>query len=248
MIQILLGENHDSETIRHNPSTTIPIKFAGDTKTTPSAAMKYLPILSLLLTTITALKLQPPNQQHQQHPMSNPPNLGPAIPPPPSNDPSDTNPPPSDSAPIILSDILGSSRKINIFAGFTRDFAPISQRFEDRSLNTTILAPLNSAIMALPRKPWEDPAEYEKLGEQAYEGGDGQGRAQENLRRFVESHVVPDAWEKGLKYKTLAGDEVWWERKGGQRIIQPGNIEVDSVSESTANGEVWVLKGVRNYK
>ena len=30
--------------------------------------------------------------------------------------------------------------------------------------------------------------------------------------------------------------------------VQPGNIEVSSVPEKVANGEVWVLKGVVNYK
>lgn len=30
--------------------------------------------------------------------------------------------------------------------------------------------------------------------------------------------------------------------------IQPGNIEVSSIAEKVANGEVWVLKGVVNYE
>lgn len=30
--------------------------------------------------------------------------------------------------------------------------------------------------------------------------------------------------------------------------VQPGNIEVSSVAEKVANGEVWVLKGVVNYE
>jgi hypothetical protein len=29
--------------------------------------------------------------------------------------------------------------------------------------------------------------------------------------------------------------------------IQPGNIEVSSVASKVYNGEVWILKGVRNY-
>lgn len=149
---------------------------------------------------------------------------------------------------VILSDVLGQDRSINIFAGFTRDFAQISQRFEDPSTNTTILAPINSAIMALPRKPWEDPKEYDELGEQAYEGGDGEERAQRNLRRFVEEHVVGvSPWEEKEKIKTLRGDEIWWEYRDGVQLIQPGNIEVSSVASRVRNGEVWILKGVRNY-
>ncbi|EPE24462.1 FAS1 [Glarea lozoyensis ATCC 20868] len=171
-------------------------------------------------------------------------NLGPALPSSPSKTPS--NPPPSSNNNIYLSDVLGTSRSINIFAGFTRDFAPISQRFEDENLNTTILAPLNSAIMALPRKPWEDPADG---GEGVYDAAGGEEKAQRNLMRFVEAHVVGvSPWEKGQRTKTLEGGEVWWEEKGGKKVIQPGDIEVDSVANQVHNGEVWILKGVRNYK
>ncbi|KAG9232419.1 hypothetical protein BJ875DRAFT_380695 [Amylocarpus encephaloides] len=201
--------------------------------------MKCSPLLQTLL---TANLIFTSSATQTQIPMSNP-NLGPAMPPP-SNPPSSSNP-----STITLSDVLGADRHINIFAGFTRDFAPISQRFEDSSLNTTILAPINSAIMTLPRKPWEDKEDYEELGEEAYEGGDGADRAQRNLRRFVDAHVVPASpWGEGEKLKTLAGGEVWWEEKDGGKVIQPGGIEVSSIASKVHNGEVWILKGVRNYK
>jgi hypothetical protein len=155
-------------------------------------------------------------QQHQeQRPLNNP-NLRPAMPP--SDSPSTSSP--ADSDTVILSDVLGRDRSINIFAGFTRDFATISQRFEDSSLNTTILAPVNSAIMALPRKPWEDPEDYDTRGAEAYEGEKGEERAQRNMRRFVEAHVVPvSPWKEGDKVKTLAGGEIWWESRDGVKIV-----------------------------
>ena len=128
--------------------------------------------------------------------------------------------PAADRATVILSDVLGRDRAINIFAGFTRDFAPVTQRFEDRTLNTTVLAPLNSAIVDLPRKPWEDPEDYEALGQQAYRGDSGEERAKRNVRRFVEAHVVPASpWKEGEKVNTLAGGEIWWELKNGVRIV-----------------------------
>ncbi len=144
-------------------------------------------------------------------------NLGPAIPP---NQDSPSASAPADGNTVILSDVLGNDRSINIFAGFTRDFATISQRFEDSSLNTTIMAPINSAIMSLPRKPWEDPEDYDKLGADAYKGEPGEERAQKNLRRFVEAHVVPvSPWKEGEKAQTLAGGEVWWEMKDGVQVV-----------------------------
>ncbi|KAM0288028.1 hypothetical protein ACHAQH_000096 [Verticillium albo-atrum] len=169
----------------------------------------------------------------------------PAVPP---SDPSDHWPPPGQGT-VILSDVLNRDKSINIFAGFTRDVETASNRLDDFGKNTTILAPLNSAVEALPRKPWEDPEDYEKLGTDAYEGDDGQERASRNLRRFVEAHMVPESpWEDNQKIQTIGGDrQIWWESKDGARFIQPGNIEVVSVASTVANGEVWIIKGVLNY-
>jgi hypothetical protein len=170
--------------------------------------MRYISLIYPLLTASLAVKAI----SQEQRPMADK-NLGPAMPP---NEESPSVSAPADGDTVILSDVLGNDRSINIFAGFTRDFATISQRFEDSSLNTTIMAPINSAIMALPRKPWEDPEDYEKLGANAYEGEPGEERAQENLKRFVEAHVVPvSPWKEGEKVKTLSGGEVWWESKDG---------------------------------
>ncbi|KAH7319249.1 hypothetical protein BKA65DRAFT_438004 [Rhexocercosporidium sp. MPI-PUGE-AT-0058] len=203
--------------------------------------MRFKTIIYPLLFAPFFVSASLPNQKY----LSNPhPDLGPAMPPPPSTSPTTGG----DSTSVILSDVLGNDRSINIFAGFTRDFATISQRFEDSGLNTTILAPINSAIMGLPRKPWEDPREYDELGTDAYEGGKGEERAHRNMRRFVEAHVVPvSPWREGERVKTLAGGEVWWESRDGGKVIQPGNIEVSSVASKVYNGEVWILKGVRNY-
>jgi len=137
----------------------------------------------------------------------------------------------------IISDVLGKSRSINIFSSFTRNIEAIADRLSSSSTSTTLLAPVNSAIEGLPRKPWEGPED----------AGDD-GKAQENLKKFVESHVVPESpWHEGKKVETLAGQKIWWINDNGKKIIQPDNIEVESVAEEVANGQVWILKGVRNY-
>lgn len=173
-------------------------------------------IYSLLVATLTTAAAI---SYHQRPIMDS--NLGPAMPPstdsPPTSNPSSK---PADGDTVLLSDVLGKDRQINIFAGFSRDFASISKRFEDQSLNTTILAPINSAVMALPKKPWEDADDYDSLGPNAYGGDEGQERARRNMVRFVESHVVPASpWKEGQKLKTLAGDEVWWETKDGVKMV-----------------------------
>jgi paired amphipathic helix protein Sin3a len=208
------------------------------------------------------------DRDQAQAPLMDPLAPGPAIPPSPGNG-RDEEPVAGGPGSVMLSDVMGRDRSINIFAGFTRDIESVSNRLDDGAKNSTVLAPLNSAIEKLPRKPWEDPRDYGALGPQAYEGEDGQERAQRNLRRFVEAHIVPTSpWKEGQRVKPLGDDrEVWWEEKDGKRVVKPGDIEVVSVASTVANGEVvsflslhvllltwavadavqWILRGARNY-
>lgn len=124
------------------------------------------------------------------------------------------------SGPTILSDVLGKERSINIFAGLIRDVESVAKRCEDDSQNSTVLAPKNSAMAAMHRKPWEDPEDYSAFGAKAYDGSEGQGRAQKNLRRFVEAHIVPvSPWREGEKVQALNGRGLIWEMKDGKRMV-----------------------------
>jgi hypothetical protein len=164
-----------------------------------------------------------------------------------SNPPS-TNPPPNSN--VILSDVIGSQRSINIFASFTRDISTVESRLNTPGLNTTVLAPSNTALSSLPRKPWEDPEDYAKYGADAYDSkSGGEDRAHRNLRRFTEAHVVlASPWREGEKAERMGGGELWWETtEEGKVVVQPGNVEVEGVVSRVANGEVWVVKGVLNY-
>lgn len=130
-----------------------------------------------------------------------------------------------------LNQHLSSIRNLHIFSRFIRDIESASRRLEDSAQNTTVLAPLNSEIEKLPRKPWEDPNDYDTLGPNAYEGGDGQERAQRNLRRFVEAHMLPASpWREGEKVRPIGGDrELWWEEKDGKQLVRstiPESVEV----------------------
>ncbi|KAI0410069.1 hypothetical protein F4802DRAFT_543236 [Xylaria palmicola] len=161
---------------------------------------------------------------------------------PPTNEPSQGG--------VLISDVMGRDRSVNAFAGFARDVEAIAKRLDDASVNSTVLAPLNSALDKLPGKPWEDPKDYSALGATAYEGDDGQERARRNIRRFVEAHVVPvSPWREGERARSLLdGDqEIWWENKDGVMTLQPEGIEIKSVASKVGNGEVWIIKSVRSY-
>lgn len=121
----------------------------------------------------------------------------------------------------VVSDVLPKTKGINIFAQLTRDFDSISARLNDASHNITVLAPRNSAVQGLPRKPWEDPEDYARFGEvHAYEGTEGQERARRNLRRFVEAHIVPvSPWRAGEEVESLGGEKLKWTKEGDKIIV-----------------------------
>lgn len=184
----------------------------------------------------------PPLLNNQQSPM----NPGPVQPPGTGAPSSDGSKP--DGSDLTISDILPLSRSINIFAQLTRDIASVTARLSTTdSSNTTLLAPLNSAMQDLPRKPWEDrPGNTDRV-----RAADNEEKAADNLRRFVEAHVVPvSPWKKGEKVETLGGDEVWWDEKDGKRYLMGKGFEVpvSEVVGTVGNGEIWAIKGVVNYE
>jgi Fasciclin domain len=150
---------------------------------------------------------------------------------------------------VTISDVLPKTRNINIFASLTRDISSVSDRLGSMlpADNTTLLAPLNSAMQALPRKPWEDRPGDQSIGGAAR----NEDKAAENLRRFVLEHIVPTSpWKEGKagKISTLGGQEVWWEHKDGKTVVMPGNVEVDGVVGRVGNGEIWAMKRAMNYQ
>ena len=152
---------------------------------------------------------------HQQRPIMDIPNI--VLPPSSDKDTSSGG-----AGDVVISDVIGNERIINIFAGFTRDIDTVSKRLDDNTQNTTVLAPLNSEIQKLPRKPWENSEDYRALGANAYDGKDGEDRAHRNLRRFVEAHIIPvSPWKEGEKVKSLGGGKVWWESIGDRKTVCP---------------------------
>lgn len=158
---------------------------------------------------------QKPASNKGQFPIMNIPNI--LFPP---SDNKDKDGSSGGSGDLSISDVIGKERVISIFAGFTRDIDSISKRLDVNDQNTTVLAPLNSALQKLPRKPWEDPEDYNELGANAYQGQSGEDRAQRNLRRFVEAHVVPvSPWKEGEKVDSIGGGKLWWEEKDGKKVV-----------------------------
>ena len=120
---------------------------------------------------------------------------------------------------VILSDVL-SRHEISIFSGILRDVDELDKRISNPLVNSTILAPTNSAMTALPRKPWEDPKEYESFGTNAYSGEDGEERVKRNMRKFVEAHIVNASPVKlGDELDTLVGGKIRVEEEDGHKMV-----------------------------
>ncbi|KAK2601673.1 hypothetical protein QQS21_004747 [Conoideocrella luteorostrata] len=161
----------------------------------------------------------------------------------------DDSHPPKLQSHVSLADTIGPQRSISSFSSFTRLSSSTSDLLSDFNANTTVLAPLNSAIDALPRKPWESQHDYNTFGSQAYDGSGGQDRANKNIEKFVKAHLVTTSpWKEGEKGKTLLGKEIWWEEREGKRVILPDMVEVEKVASRVKNGELWIVKGVTNYE
>ena len=147
----------------------------------------------------------------------------------------------------VITDALPAHHSVQIFASLIRDVDSVALLLSSTTQNFTLLAPNNGAMKSLPHKPWEDPAEYKAFGTNVYEGPGGQDRAQKNIKKFVEAHVVPKAGlSEGEKVATLVGVEkaVWWEDAGdGKRKIAPDGVSVESVAGGLANGEIWIIDG-----
>lgn len=140
---------------------------------------------------------------------------------------------------VSLADVLGPNRALTIFSSLSRQHGTTSSLLADRAADPplTVLAPINSAFDALPRKPWEQPGDADHAD--SFAGPDGKDRADGNLRRLVDAHIVrAGSWKKGDKAATLAGREIWWEERDGKKIVMPDKIEVDRVASRVGNGEL----------
>ena len=90
-----------------------------------------------------------------------------------------------------------------------------------RSRSSVLRIPKNVADFHI--NSWEDPEEYSTMGEDAYKGASGEDRAQRNLRRFAEAHMVPASpWKEGEKVESMGGGTLWWESKDGNKIVSIG--------------------------
>ncbi|GAA5831710.1 hypothetical protein JCM3766R1_004987 [Sporobolomyces carnicolor] len=149
-----------------------------------------------------------------------------------------------------LTDLLTRSRNSRLFYDYVRDSRLVSTRLGDVSEASTVLAPIDSAIVSLARKPHQGPpgpiTAY-SLGSRE----DEHARAT-YLERWTKRHVVPELVElnKPGPYVTLGGATVTLVKSEGDNgrttyRVMPGDVEVLEI-ETASNGIILYLKETLN--
>lgn len=142
----------------------------------------------------------------------------------------------------LLSDIIGIEKKCTIMSDYALGLEKVALRLQSSSTQTLVLMPLNSAISALPQKPWLDVSgDKSDISPQRNDE-----RAATNIQRFVEAHVI-DISTKDFKadhtFVSMSGQKLHLTLKEGEKYIQPGNMLVVAEKEAE-NGLIWVIDGV----
>lgn len=157
---------------------------------------------------------------------------------------------------LNLADALTLERRASVWWDYARDVAAVVRITPDRLSrprltsqttrltrkgDTTLLVPIDRALMSQPTKPHQNPA-----------GGDTtEKEARANVESFLEAHIVPSALDMpakdGQDTPTLhKGVSVRVEGKEGAWVVQPGDIKVVAVKQAS-NGKILYLDGVVKY-
>ncbi|GAA5852676.1 hypothetical protein JCM8547_002586 [Rhodosporidiobolus lusitaniae] len=157
---------------------------------------------------------------------------------------------PTSGAIPSLADLLTRSKRSRWFYDYARDSTAVSTILIDLHGSTTLLAPVDAAIVALPRKPHEGPAVAESQSGEVSSNEEERQRA-EYLEAWVKNHCVLERveleegdWE-ARDYTTMSGKKVKFAaggENGEGRVLLPGDVEVVG-EEMASNGKILYLQG-----
>ncbi|RXK39063.1 hypothetical protein M231_03687 [Tremella mesenterica] len=137
---------------------------------------------------------------------------------------------------MSLADVLTVERRASLWWDYARDVMSVNARLINmgQGKESTLLVPLDSAIMRLPMKP--------------HQSNNPDLSFQTNIERFLSAHLIPGRISlpssrlptllPGIEVEVVQGTEGW--------MVVPGNITVVDVREA-ANGMVLLMDGVVDY-
>ncbi|KAH8929169.1 hypothetical protein BT69DRAFT_1292815 [Atractiella rhizophila] len=138
-----------------------------------------------------------------------------------------------------LQDILTIERRGNIFYDYLREFKDVVSRISDSTLLSTVIVPINHAIIALPRKPHQGPPS--RSGTEDMPQIQKEEENKKYLEEWVKVHVIPgqvEDIEEKREYETLQGRNIEV-RKDGEHWIVQGAKAVDT--RTASNGKLILI-------
>ncbi|WVW78600.1 hypothetical protein I302_100557 [Kwoniella bestiolae CBS 10118] len=151
-----------------------------------------------------------------------------------------------------LADALTAERGASLWWGYARDSRDVTERLTSRSKNSTLLVPVDKAILALKQKP------HQYSGSSSATSSitsffSGSNDSQSNIEKFLRAHMIDGTSQPGKVRTMLEGfsfqmnqDQSMKKEKGQGWRIQPGDIEVLGVKE-TSNGRIMYINKVLPY-
>ncbi|OBZ78862.1 hypothetical protein A0H81_01350 [Grifola frondosa] len=150
-----------------------------------------------------------------------------------------------------LADLLTIESSVSIFYSYARE-TEISRLFDDVNARSTLLVPTNRAVMALARKPHQDPAPVDEgviISEEEFDA-----RSKKNVERWVSAHIIPRSpisLESSSEYETLLeGKNVSFKQVNGDtsapawsRVRLNDDIRLTAMKECASNGVMYIIDG-----
>lgn len=146
-----------------------------------------------------------------------------------------------------LAECLTVERRLSLFYEYARDIGPVMKRIMSPTATTTLLVPVNQAIIALPHKPHQDSVDNVEISDV---------RAKSNVERFVKAHSLAttitwpiDESSSGASYDSMLGEghKVSFRLDGnGDVRVDPGDVKVLAMKDAS-NGRIVYLDGIIEY-
>ncbi|ETW86744.1 hypothetical protein HETIRDRAFT_40718 [Heterobasidion irregulare TC 32-1] len=148
-----------------------------------------------------------------------------------------------------LADLLTIERSASIFFSYARETG-LNSLFSDETAMNTILVPTNKAVMALAKKPHQDPSPVEhgiEISEQEFDS-----RSKKNVEKWVSLHIIPESPISllGHTYPTLIEGKyvTFTEVDDGAtapewaRVLLNGDVRILEMKEAS-NGVLYLIDG-----
>ncbi|KAJ9117981.1 hypothetical protein QFC20_000262 [Naganishia adeliensis] len=130
-----------------------------------------------------------------------------------------------------LAECLTVERKLSLFYEYAREVGPVMKRIVSPTEKTTLLVPVNQAIIALPHKPHQDTLDTVHVSEV---------KVKNNVERFVKAHTLattipwPPASTSPASYESMlgGGHRVSFRLVGDEVRVDPGDVKVLAMKEA----------------